>query len=71
MFFSYKLKKYGCYLQTTIDPTDPIDEELGDGEDSSDDESSTSGRYTFLFPLLQKSIIDNISISYMYDFLVS
>ncbi|XP_026813577.1 uncharacterized protein LOC113554088 [Rhopalosiphum maidis] len=28
----------------TIDPTDPIDEELGDGEDSSDDESSTSGR---------------------------
>ncbi|XP_025408595.1 uncharacterized protein LOC112682271 isoform X2 [Sipha flava] len=29
---------------TAIDPTDPIDEELGDGEDSSDDESSTSGR---------------------------
>ncbi|VVC26144.1 Hypothetical protein CINCED_3A015350 [Cinara cedri] len=28
----------------TLDPADPIDEELGDGEDSSDDESSTSGR---------------------------
>ncbi|XP_025197819.1 uncharacterized protein LOC112596379 isoform X2 [Melanaphis sacchari] len=30
--------------EIVLDPTDPIDEELGDGEDSSDDESSTSGR---------------------------
>jgi len=38
----------------TIDPTDPIDEELGDGEDSSDDESSTSGRYTYFIYVTSK-----------------
>lgn len=33
-----------CSQTTLLDIADPIDEELGDGEDSSDDESSTSGR---------------------------
>jgi len=36
------------------DPSDPIDEELGDGEDSSDDESSTSGRYTYFVSITSK-----------------
>ncbi|XP_050424277.1 uncharacterized protein LOC126835621 isoform X2 [Adelges cooleyi] len=34
------------YLQGIHDHVEPIDEELGDGEDSSDDESSTSGSYS-------------------------
>ncbi|KAF0765515.1 Uncharacterized protein FWK35_00008033 [Aphis craccivora] len=41
---------------TVHDPSDPIDEELGDGEDSSDDESSTSGSYS-----VKCSIEDNKS----------